>query len=438
MKILLLQSYLGRKEPAVFPLGLSYLASYLSGHEVSAIDPNVESEPFDAIRKKLSDFKPEVIAISLRNIDTTVYKDRFYYYKALSATLKIIKQIVPGAYIVIGGAAFSLYAKEIMNRNPEIDFGVYLEGEETFIELLKNPECPSCVKGVYYRSNGKVLFSGLRKPIDFDKALLPNRDIFGLNKYYNPVGVGVQSKRGCSLDCAYCTYQFLTGKTIRSRVPSKVVDEIELINKDPETPILFADPVFNLPKQHAVEICQEIIRRKVKVKWSAYFSLQGMDEAFIELAQRAGCYLFLFSPDAYSDKSLKILRKEINKSQIKRAYNIVGKLKGARFDFSFFINPPGQDFLSFLGVIWLLLKTNFILPRRKYMHISVNMPRIEPHTELHKLSVKEGTLSSSVNLLPFDENSLSMLFYHNPNMRLVEGVFSLLLKMKHCLKKNRK
>ena len=127
MRILLIQSYLGRKEKPLLPLGLAYVATNLNGHEVSIVDPNIVNSPFDSIRKKLTDFDPEVIGISLRNIDTTLYKDRFYYYKNLVSTVEYIKRIVPDALIVIGGAAFSLYAEEIMRQNPKIDYGIHLE-----------------------------------------------------------------------------------------------------------------------------------------------------------------------------------------------------------------------------------------------------------------------------------------------------------------------
>lgn len=437
MKILLIQSYLGRRERPVFPLGLSYLGGSLKGHEVSIIDPNVEEDPFGSIRKRLSDFKPDVTGISLRNIDTTIFKDKFLYYKTLGPTVDLIREVSPHSFVIIGGAAFSLFAEEIMVRNPKIDFGVYLEGEETLVELIENLTSPFAVKGVYYRKDGKVIFSGPRQLSDFELTPAPNRDLLEFGKYSHPEGTGVQSKRGCCLNCAYCTYPFLTGNRLRLRSPQKVVDEIEaLTQKRGLTHYMFADTVFNMPKQHAVEICEELIRRGVTAKWGAYFSLKGIDEDFIRLAHRAGCNQFLFSPDGYSDRSLAALRKEIDKKVVIKVYRLSSKLKlrEARFDFSFFMNAPGQTYASFFAVIWLLLKTNFILPRRKFMHIYLNVARIEPHTELYKLAVKEGTVSVETKLLPLDEQNLSLLFYHNKEVGFAEGIYRMLVKIKDIIK----
>lgn len=436
MRVLLIQSWLGRKETPVFPLGLAYIAGSLRGHEVCILDPNISENPFLVMKRKIKDFRPEVVGISLRSIDTTVYKDIFYHYKTLEPTVEVIKTIAPYATVIIGGAAFSLFAEEIMQRVPRIDFGIYLEGEEAFPELLANlPNGAHRVKGIYYRKKGKVYYTGSRPFFNLEKPLKPRWDLFNLSEYRHPEGIGVQSKRGCALRCAYCTYPFLNGRTVRIRPSENVVDEIEeLVIKYGLRYFMFADPVFNLPKWHAEEICNDIIGRGIKVKWSAYFSEKNIDQDFIALAQRAGCYFFYFSPDGYSKRTLKMLRKEINKKDMKDAYNLVKKVKGAKFDFNFFINSPGQDYLSFLALMWLLLKTNFVLQRKTFMHISVNVPRIEPHTDLYKIAMKAGSLRQDINLLPFLEKDLPSLYYHNPDIRLAEQFYKSLLKIKSLLR----
>jgi len=435
VKLLLIQSYLGRKEKPILPLGIAYLANRLGGHKVSVFDPNIEDDPYGAMKKIINDFNPEVVGISLRNIDTASYGDMYYHYKALEPTIRIIKNAAPRSYLVIGGAAFSLFAEELMNRHPQIDFGVYLEGEKIFPELLNNLSDPERVKGIYYRRNREVFFSGM-PPLPDLENISPDFSFFNISRYNdNNGGIGVQSKRGCMLNCSYCTYPFLTGNSLRLRPHQKVVDEIEqLILKYGITQFTFADSVFNIPKQHAVDICEEIIKRGIKAGWSAFFSFKGIDEDFLKLAHKAGCYLFIFSPDGYSDKALKVLKKEINKKDIKRVYNLAKRFKLSKFDFSFFINAPGQSYWDLLALLWLLIKTNFILPRRKFMHIGVNIPRIEPHTGLYKLAISEGTLSPANSLLPLDTALLPSIYYRNPHNKSAEGVFKFLIHLKNIWK----
>lgn len=434
MRVLLIQSYLGRREKPILPLGLAYLANSLNGHEVSILDPNIEDDPYGAMRKRIADFKPEVVGLSLRNIDTTSYKDIYYHYQTIGPTVELIKEAAPSSYVVIGGAAFSLFAEDVMDRNPGIDFGVYLEGEKTFPELLDHLSYPQEVPGVYYRENGKVIFTGPR-PLPELENISPHLDLLEVARYRNhEEGIGVQSKRGCLLNCAYCTYPFLTGRTVRLRPAMKVVNEIEQnIEKHGVTQFIFADTIFNIPKDHAVAICKEMIRRGLKVRWTAFFNLKGVDEDFLRLACSAGCYLFIFSPDAYSDKALRMLHKGIQKKDIQRVYDLAKKFKASRFDFSFFINAPGQNYGDLTALLWLLVKTNFLLSQKKFMHISINIPRLEPHTELYKLAVREGTLSQTESLLPREAALLRSLYYHNPHARLAESVFSFLVTSKRML-----
>ena len=78
MRILLIKSCLGRKEPPILPFSLAYMTNNLDGREVSILNSNTVDNPFDSTRNKLVDFKRQAIGISLRNIDMTRYKDMYY------------------------------------------------------------------------------------------------------------------------------------------------------------------------------------------------------------------------------------------------------------------------------------------------------------------------------------------------------------------------
>ena len=148
MKILLVQSYLGSNDPLVAPLGLLSLVPTLNGHDVHIFDTNCFDSSFTALEKKVTTFCPDVIGISLRNIDSTNKTDIVFYYRFLPEILDVLTQCSQ-AKIVIGGSGFSMFAEEIMVRETRLDFGVYLEGETVFSELLKNLETPQKVASVY-------------------------------------------------------------------------------------------------------------------------------------------------------------------------------------------------------------------------------------------------------------------------------------------------
>ncbi|MBI5376225.1 MAG: radical SAM protein [Candidatus Schekmanbacteria bacterium] len=317
-----------------------------------------------------------------------------------------------------------------MGRYRELDFGVFLEGEETFPELLSNFETPGNVKGVYYRDGTDIKFTGRRELPDFEREKHPRRDLLPPSNYRDPYSLGVLAKRGCSLKCIYCNYSFLNGLRIRERPPQDIVDELENLsaNYGVKT-FMFADAIFNLPKKHAVEICNEIIRRKLEMKWGAYFTEIGFDDEFAGLLKKSGCDLVFFSPDGNSEKSLKLLKKPIDVSEIKRTFKLASRNKDINFIFCFFFNPPGQDLISFIKLFLLSVWYNYIA--RGNINVPLNNPRLEPHTDIYRMAIEEGVSLTEDELLPKRDEELSKLFYVNPSLKIANTImlnFSRIIK----------
>lgn len=421
MKILLVQAYMGKKEPSVFPIALACIKSALHGHEVRAFDPNTAREPLSELKSIVEDFNPHAICISLRNIDSTNKRKVTFYYAYLHSLLEQARSCCD-ARVIVGGSGFSMFAAEIMRTEPLIDYGVYLEAEETLPELIDNLESPWNVLSVFYRDNGRVIFTGTRSPCDLDRLKMPDWKVLPLRRYGARDALGVETKRGCALGCIYCIYGFLNGTRYRLKSPPLVVDEIEvLINENGAQRFMFLDSVFNFPRAHAEAICRELIRRRVKAKWSAWFNDAGLDEQFLELLSLAGCDAVMLSPDALSDHTLKKLGKNMRRDEILAGLQLLRKCKGLDVSYNFFKNPPGQTLGNFLSVILFCIRAKLQLGSR--VHFELNSLRIEPHTGLRDLALKEGVISE-------DDNLLYPRYYTNQRTRLLESAFNMLLILK--------
>ena len=115
MKILLVQARTENPEGPIFPLGLGYLASSLPRDlPVQAVDMNVEEDPYQKIEKVGKTFKPDIIALSVRNIKVAKPGEHISSGRELQEMSQRIKSLVPQATIIAGGAGFSLYAKPLM------------------------------------------------------------------------------------------------------------------------------------------------------------------------------------------------------------------------------------------------------------------------------------------------------------------------------------
>jgi len=385
------------------------------------------------LARKLSEFKPDVAGLSIRNIDTTQRFDIFYYFETVRPTARLIRETVPGIVLLAGGAGFSMFAEKIMERVPEFDFGVYLEGEESVPDLLAHLDAPGRVKGIFARrENGVPFFSGPRDLPDFDRLPMPVRDrpVMDIRPYLAGSGanIGVQTKRGCMLECAYCSYPFLTGRKIRLRDPRKVVDEIEYLLALGVQKFAFVDNIFNLPVSHAEGICREIIRRKLCVEWSGWFEIKNTSRDLMVLARDAGCRHFGFSPDACTNGTLSALRKGITDRDLAENLRAVRSVKGIRAAYGFFVMVPGMTIGSLLKTLFLVVKIPVLLFGRGGA-VFLRWIRIEPHTEIHNIALREGLLDGDTDLLPESESGIERLFYTRHSYRFVEVLLLLFVRM---------
>lgn len=427
MRVLLVQGWLLGLERPVYPLGIACLAPYLksAGHEVRAYDPNMEEKPYEGLKRELDGFNPDVVGISFRNVDSTNKRKVTFYYPELARMAEAVKAQSPNCTVVVGGSGFSLFPLEIMQDIAGLDFGVPFEGEHTFIELLKSLDNPQAVPGVYFRRGDGVHFSGhaQAKRSMADNQFLTDRSTPPVARYgHIPEALGVETKRGCALGCIYCIYSFLNGSNIKLKPVAMVVDEIEnLIKVEDITSFTFIDSVFNLPKAHAEDICREIIRRGLNVTWSAWYIEKHLDQAFVELAEAAGCVNFILSPDGYTDEALKRLGKNITQSDIESAMHTLAAHSRAEVSYNFFKNPPGQTLRGFMGMVGFCIRARKLMGRR--VHFEFNSLRILPHTKLYLLAVKEGVTSES-------ESLLYPVFYTNPGTAYIEKFLNAVLMLK--------
>lgn len=428
MKILLCESYLGPNsgEPLAFPLGLAYLASMIKGkHEVYGWDPNVVENPMQEFPQILKKINPDIVGLSLRNIDSLFSYNTRSYYPPFVSMVRIIKETLPSCKLVVGGSGFSLFSEEIMKRNPEIDIGIISEGELAFYELLENLDHPERVKNLVVRRNGKLFFTGREGWLNFDLLLPPSREFFDLEKYRKEkYSMGIQSKRGCSFSCSYCPNRFIVGGRFRLRSPKKVVDEIEqLVNEYGINSFFFVDSVFNFPLDHARAICREIIKRKLDVIWQTEFRPEFLNASFMKEAIKAGCTLFSVSPDGASNGALQFLGKNFTVDIIDKTIDLVKKIEGARIGYSFFYDLPSNNRDHTYGLLRLFLKIQSQC-RHKVSFISLTKIRILPYTHIYRIARKQGKIRNNGDLIyPVHYHSSLPVSFTNLIPNLIRGAF---------------
>lgn len=387
MKLLLVNPHPGRREMPVYPLGLATVAACMPPSvEVRGCDLQLAADPESALRAAVESFAPDVIGVSLRNVDSSASYDQFYYYPAFVSLVRRLRELRPGAALVAGGTGFSLFAEAIMNDLPELDFGVPLEGETAFPALLQNLSSPERAAGVLYRAGRAIRGAAAGQPADVARLPTPAYSLFPLREYVSRgAAIGVQTKRGCAFRCIYCTYPYLDGGPIRLRATEAVMTELEALAREDVSEIFFCDSIFNYPPDHAEELCRAMAARGSRWRWKAFFNERFVTEEQIALAKAAGCQFMIFGPDAGHPATLARYHKTLDLPRMEAAYEACRRA-GLGYKCAFMMNGPGETPATLLRMFALIARQRL----RSKMDFSLSTMRIYPHTQLHEEALRSG------------------------------------------------
>lgn len=356
MDILLINPYYSQKKEYFSfykptpPLGLMYLASYLRKFgleskilELGVFDIQKAIISKDRVRFGLPDRK--IISLLKKEKPKIVGITNMYsvYYRDVMEIAQTIKKFNRRIKVVIGGNHASSYFNFIL-KDKNIDFVVIGEGEKTFLELcqtlLNKKKSFRRIKGIAYNQKGKIVKTPPREMIaNLDEIPFPARDLIDFKKYLakesdTPYSMrypsaGLITSRGCPGNCVYCTVKAVWRRTWRGRNPESVVDEIEmLMQKYGIREISFLDDSASVNKKRWSAICDEILKRKVDVKWTTPNGIAHwtLDKPTMKKMYQAGCYRVTFGIESGNPKTRKFLGKPYPLSQAKEMIEYANKL----------------------------------------------------------------------------------------------------------------
>lgn len=408
MRILLISPNTEMLPDPVFPLGLAFLSGALeqSSHQHEILDLCFTEDYGEALDQSVADFAPEIIGLSLRNVDNVAYPNTHSYLPFYRKVVSHLREIT-SAPIVLGGSGFSLMPW-LMLENLQADYGIVGEAEVTLVHFLDHMErgqVPDQLAGVVSASSKRVpqLLAPERSPSqDF---LMPWRDKLANEEYLRFGGMGnLQTKRGCGFSCVYCTYPLIEGPEVRLRPPKQVGEEIQQLRDQGVDTFFVVDNVFNFPPHHAQSICREILQRNLQVSWSCYLHPQFVTESLLLLMKEAGCTGVEFGTDAGSDRLLTLLGKSFNTEEVLRASELCHKV-GLSFCHSLVFGGPGESRETIRETLALMGEVS---PTAVIAMVGI---RLFPGTRLAEFASPE-------DLIITDETMLKPTFYLAESVRL--------------------
>ncbi len=417
MRVLLINSNLKDDILAAPPIGLSYIAgaTEAAGHEVKVLDLCFKRRIATRLRYSIKEFCPDVVGISVRNIDNVNLLSPLSYLSKVRTIIEKIRNSTTSP-IIIGGSGASLCPAGVMEQL-KADYIIVSDGEYSFVNLLntlENEKSPENIPGLGMYLNGKFR---LNPPVFKDfKTGRADMGKWVDMRPYGKMGSSylIQTKRGCTQRCIYCTYnQVLEGNRLRLRSPEDIVDEIDeaLHRYNPES-IEFVDSVFNIPIDHCTEILEEILKRSLKVNYTAMgVNPSNLDNRFLELMWRAGFRSFMMSPESASETMIQNYRKGFSADDLVRSADAIRKTRFTVLWY-FLIGGPGEinstleETLDFTS---------------KYLNLDTRPPynmanfflgvRLYPGTDLWEIALDEGIINKK-------SDPLRQLWYVSKNLDL--------------------
>ena len=167
---------------------------------------------------------------------------------------------------------------------------------------------------------------------DLDSLAFPTRELFdneAYKKYYlDRFGYSTSSmitSRGCPFSCDFCSRPIF-GTEMRSRSVGNIVDEVEEIAALGYERVWFADDCFTLNRNHLLNVCSEMVRRKVDVGWECLSRVDTMDTEVAEGMKRAGCLRVFFGIESGNDSVLGLMNKHITTLRLKTLFTRLKQL----------------------------------------------------------------------------------------------------------------
>jgi len=393
MRVLLLSANTEKINMPTLPLGLACVAAATrkAGHEVAMVDLMAEKDVQSVLKEAIEGFRPNLIGLSVRNIDDQNMESPKFLLDPIKEIVAACRELSEAA-IVLGGAGYSIFPESALSFLGA-DMGIQGEGEVVFPELIERMGRGADLSGLpgLYLSGrglqGRRIFAK-----DLDTLPLPTVDLWSVPLGKEDLWMPVQTRRGCPLNCSYCSTGTIEGRRIRRHSPQTMVRWIGSLEKAGVHQFYFVDNTFNLPSVYAKEICRKLIDSDLNIRWWCILYPRHVDQELVRLMAKAGCEQVSVGFESGSKRILKNMNKRFTLVEIRKISDMLFDYGIKRMGF-LLLGSPGETRKSIEESI--AFADSLKLDSLK---ITAGV-RIYPHTSLAEKAVEEGVVSPQDDLL---------------------------------------
>jgi radical SAM superfamily enzyme YgiQ (UPF0313 family) len=403
MRVLLISAASDAGEMKPLPLGLACVAAAteMTGHDVHLLALDSAADCEARVGQAIDQFAPDVIGLTVRNIDDQSMQSTRFLLSSLKPVVAVCRAH-SSCPIVLGGAGYSIFPESALEYLGA-DMGIRGEGERAFPALLswikQGRQSPP--------PSGTYLATGAKSPIAFAPDLtrfpLPSPGLWLDFPNSKKMRIPVQSRRGCPLDCTYCSTCAIEGRPVRECSPESVVQWLSTLRQSGFQSLYFVDNIFNLPPSYAKALCRLLIEADLRIDWWAIVYPKWVDNELVGLMAKAGCTQVSLGFDSGSEAVLPQLNKHFTCADVRTTSDALADVGIKRHGFLLLggvgeTRQTVEESLDFADSL-----------RLDALKITVGI-RIYPDTPLAASAVADGIISH-------DDNLLQPRFYIAPHLR---------------------
>ena len=236
---------------------------------------------------------------------------------------KKVRQEYPNLPIVWGGWHPTMEPDQT-GRSPYVDIIVRGQGEVTFTDLvhaLEEGKPLDNIAGISFRKDGEIIHNPDRPLLDINEFppmpyhLIDVEKILSNDEFGDRV-LNYSSGYGCPHKCGFCAGWGAPGKSWSGLTASRMADDFEKMVREYQVDcIAMVDNQFFLSEARVRSFCEELIRRKLDVKWDNVSGnirqLLRWDDDMWRLMYRAGCRSIPVGAESGFQDALDLINKSL-------------------------------------------------------------------------------------------------------------------------------
>jgi radical SAM superfamily enzyme YgiQ (UPF0313 family) len=389
MRVLLISANTETTPYPVYPLGIDYVTGAIrQNHQVSVLDMN-DTDAIVSLKERIKDFDPEIIGISIRNVDNTDVlnpKGFIQKHRELIDTIRLLTKVP----VVLGGSGFTIFPKRILNTL-RADYGIVGEGERfsDFLNTFEKQKDVSTLSGVITRDTEEII----PPPWDHSFHRYFDADAPHVRHYLKQGGMmNLQTKRGCSFNCIYCTYPHIEGNKLRLIAPQKVAETALTLQKAGAKYLFITDSAFNTDYPYSIEVALEFKKAKLSIPWGAFIAPTLPPKDYYKVLAEAGMTHIEFGTDSLSDNILRSCRKPFRCKDVFHSHKAANKA-GLHVCHYFIFGAPEESRATVAETL-----SNAEQLDKTVLFLFSGM-RIYPYTRLFDIALESGQVSKNQDLL---------------------------------------